>query len=493
MRLKGYFFILALFLAALGGVILYFGGWVYKPLLYISEVLIVFLLVYLILFYRKIIKPLDTIGSGMELLREQDFSSRLTLVGQYEADRVVNVFNRMMEQLKNERLRLREQNHFLDLMINASPMGVIITTLDDEISQLNPMAIKMLGVRPEEAQGKKLIAIDSPLAAELGRVAKGETVTVRLNDSNIYKCTHSSFIDRGFQHPFFLIESLTDEVMKAEKKAYEKVIRMIAHEVNNTTAGITSTLDTVEQALSESEGMEDICEVMRVCTDRCFSMSRFITRFADVVKIPEPHLVPVNLNDLVFSCKRFMEGMCADRNITITLDIEFTIFRSNVPSKHLQTTLSSSISRYCFTTQFTHHRTDIDDLTVTFFNHRRDNSLRHNKRSIQVYINYLTEFSCRHFVHRDTLNDTCIVNQNIDNAYFFLNLSNHSVHLFFVGYIAYITFSFNTFSFVSSNTFVYQFLFDIVEHDFCTCLSKSSSQSKTDSVRCTSNKCNFTF
>ena len=81
MRLKGYFFILALFLVVLGGVILYFGGWVYKPLLYISEVLIVFLLVYLTFFYRKIIKPLDTIGSGMELLREQDFSSRLTLVG----------------------------------------------------------------------------------------------------------------------------------------------------------------------------------------------------------------------------------------------------------------------------------------------------------------------------------------------------------------------------------------------------------------------------
>ena len=36
----------------------------------------------------------------------------------------------------------------------------------------------------------------------------------------------------------------------------------------------------------------------------------------------QPHLVPVNLNDLVFSCKRFMEGMCADRNITITLDID---------------------------------------------------------------------------------------------------------------------------------------------------------------------------
>ena len=57
----------------------------------------------------------------------------------------------MMEQLKNERLRLREQNNFLDLLIKASPMGVIITTLDGDISQLNPMALKMLGVRLEEA------------------------------------------------------------------------------------------------------------------------------------------------------------------------------------------------------------------------------------------------------------------------------------------------------------------------------------------------------
>ena len=265
---------------------------------------------------------MNTIGSGMELLREQDFSSRLSRVGQYEADRIVNIFNRMMEQLKNERLRLREQNHFLDLMIKASPMGVIIPSLDDELSELNPMALKMLGVRFEDVQGKKMKDVDSPLAGELASLPRGETVTVRLNDSNIYRCTHSSFIDRGFQHPFFLIESLTDEVMKAEKKAYEKVIRMIAHEVNNTTAGITSTLDTVEQALTTEEGMEDICDVMRVCIERCFSMSRFITRFADVVKIPEPTYSLVNLNDLVFACKRFMEGMCNDRNIELRLECD---------------------------------------------------------------------------------------------------------------------------------------------------------------------------
>ena len=310
MSVKGFFFILVFFLVAIMGFLIYISETVVVKYLYIAEALMLLLMLYLILFYRKIVKPMNTIGSGMELLREQDFSSRLSHVGQQEADRVVNVFNRMMEQLKNERLRLREQNHFLDLMINASPMGVIIMTLDEEVSQLNPMAMKMMGVRPEEAEGRKLSEIDSPLALELAAIPNGETSTVRLNDSSIYKCTHSSFVDRGFQHPFYLMEGLTDEVMKAEKKAYEKVIRMIAHEVNNTTAGITSTLDTVEQALSESEGMEDICDVMRVCTERCFSMSHFITRFADVVKIPEPRFTPTNLNDLALPASVLWKG-CA--------------------------------------------------------------------------------------------------------------------------------------------------------------------------------------
>lgn len=325
MRIKGFFGILVFLLLVLGGGLLFLSSRLNLIYFYIGEGLVLFILCYLPFFYRKIVKPLNSIGSGMELLREQDFSSRLSPVGQYEADRIVNVFNRMMEQLKNERLRLREQNNFLDLLIKASPMGVILTTLDEDLSELNPMAQKMLGVRQEDVLGKKMNEIDSPLAAELANVPKGETATVRLNDSNIYRCTHSSFIDRGFQHPFFLIESLTDEVMKVEKKAYEKVIRMIAHEVNNTTAGITSTLDTVEQALSAEEGMDDICDVMRVCIERCFSMSRFITRFADVVKIPEPTLTPVDLNDLAFTCKRFMEGMCADRNIKLRLEIDETL------------------------------------------------------------------------------------------------------------------------------------------------------------------------
>lgn len=322
MRIKGFFYILVFLLLALGSVLLFLSSQLNTIFFYIGEGLILFILIYLTFFYRKIVKPLNTIGSGMELLREQDFSSRLSPVGQYEADRVVNIFNRMMEQLKNERLRLREQNNFLDLLIKASPMGVIITSLDEDLSELNPMALKMLGVRLEDAQGKKMKEIDSPLAVELANLPKGEKVTVRLNDSNIYRCTHSSFIDRGFQHPFYLVETLTDEVMKAEKKAYEKVIRMIAHEVNNSVAGVTSTLDSLSEILEPSDENGELRAVIQVCSERCYGMNHFISRLAEVVKIPEPNLRTVSLNSQVEACRLLMEQVCRQRGIRLTAELD---------------------------------------------------------------------------------------------------------------------------------------------------------------------------
>lgn len=322
MRIKYYFLIFVLFLLAVLSVSTYLLAGKGNVVFYVMEVIVLLTLLFLFVFYRKIVKPLNTISNGMDLLREQDFSSRLSPVGQYEADRIVKVFNRMMEQLKTERVNLRAQNHFLDLLIQASPMGVVILDLNERIVSLNATAVQMFGAtKDSELVGKKLEEVDSPLSQELGKMPVGDVRTIRLNDSTIYKCTMSSFMDKGFRHPFFLIESLTEEVMKAEKKAYEKVIRMIAHEVNNTTAGITSTLDTVDVALSGMPDTEDIREAMQVCVDRCFGMSRFITNFADVVKIPEPCPSIVDLNEVVLSCKRFMETVFLNKDIRLHTEL----------------------------------------------------------------------------------------------------------------------------------------------------------------------------
>ena len=322
MKLKSFFFLLAFLLGVVWVVLLYIAteenGWKF----YLAEGIISFCLIYLVYFYNKVIKPLNSIAGGMDLLRAQDFSSRLAPVGQQEADRIVQVFNRMMDQLKEERLRLREQNHFLDLLINVSPMGVVILTFDERIAMANKAALEFLGETSEKAiLNKTMTQLSSDLAEELSRLPKDATETIRLSDSHIYRCSRLSFVDHGFAHPFFLIESLTSEVMKAEKKAYEKVIRMIAHEVNNTVAGTTSALETIDDALQTMEDTDDLREVMKVCIERSFNMSQFITNFANVVKIPEPQTEEVGLNARVEACKIFMENVCQHRNIKLHMEL----------------------------------------------------------------------------------------------------------------------------------------------------------------------------
>ena len=351
MKVKGMFFILAGLLLILFAVIsyhaFYFSDSIFKHItddiipknadnpeetlqkdtfsLYLFltiETLIIITAIYLYIFYIRIVKPFQIIGDGMDLLKEQDFSSRLRYVGQAEADRIVDIFNKMMEQMKNERLYMREQNHFLDLLIDASPLGVIILDLDEKIQSVSPATYKILGLKPkDDIIGKKLTETNSSLAKELSYIKKNISQIIRLNNASINKCTHSSFIDKGFQHSFYLIESLTEEVFKAEKKAYDKVIRMIAHEVNNTTAGITSTLDTLYGTFQDIENSKDISEVLRIAIERCYSMSRFITNFADVIRIPEPQFQQHNLNMLVSSCKLFMENACRNRNIEIIMEL----------------------------------------------------------------------------------------------------------------------------------------------------------------------------
>lgn len=322
MKLKYLFGILTIFLLLPWSLVVIPLSVERTTLFYLSEIIIVGTLVFILYFYRKVIRPLDTIANGMDLLNEQDFSSRLKKVGQKEADRVVEVFNRMMVQLKEERLRLREQNHLLDLLIEVSPMGVVMLDFNHRITMANRAALRLLNTEnEEELKGKLFEEIPSPLAGQIALLPTGETRTVRLSDAMVYRCSHLSFIDRGFAHPFILIESLTSEVVKAEKKAYEKVIRMIAHEVNNTVAGVTSTLDTVKEILEADGKSADLCEVMSVCIERNLRMSRFITNFADVVKIPEPNLTDINLNDAVNGCRVFMETLCREKQIQLKVEL----------------------------------------------------------------------------------------------------------------------------------------------------------------------------
>lgn len=324
MKSKILFLILAVlvFGAILAVGFLFYKTDIYKFLI-IEGIGILAIILFIILYYR-LIKPYQIISSGMELLKEQDFSTRLRFISSSEANQVIEVFNKMMDQLKDERLQVREKNHFLDLLIQASPQGVIILDFDEKISEVNSAGQRLLNVTDiEEIKGKKLTETNISIGKQLSELNPGQDVVIRSSGITMYKCSRSSFIDRGFAHPFILIEELTHELLKIEKKSYENIIRMMAHEVNNSVGAVSSTLNVISDTLRQNENNElaDVLPAVDASFDRCRHLGQFISNFAEVVKIPSPSISEVSINELARSVEALTGIECQRRNISLSLDL----------------------------------------------------------------------------------------------------------------------------------------------------------------------------
>ncbi len=264
-------------------------------------------LIILFFLYRSVVKPVIAAQRGLELLSSQDFNNRLVKVNEPGADKIVQLFNDLITRLKNERLRLREQDTFLRLLIDASPMGVVMLNLDYGISMVNNAFLKVAELPTSvKLNGKKIKDIDSSICKALYSLNPGDCKIIRRDGSRSYRCYHLWFMQEGFRRHFYLIESLTEELRLAEKDAYEKVIRMISHEVNNTMGSVESILETLSDETTYDKDLHDTVES---CRERCEKMCGFIDSFAELARIPEPDLRLVNIDDEISRMLPFLNLM----------------------------------------------------------------------------------------------------------------------------------------------------------------------------------------
>ena len=264
-----------------------------------------------LLFYlwKSDIKANRVVMTGMELIASQDFNNRLNTTGLHEPDKIVALFNTMIDRLRNERTKNLEQENFTRLLTQASPMGVMMLDFDRKVSMVNPAFLKITGMAAEEeAIGKKADAIEISLIKEMLKTGLGKSGVIRDGDVMMYRCYHLNFMQSGFKREFYLLESLTDEVIRAEREAYEKVIRTISHEVNNTMGGVRSVLQT----MADTTDNGDVADVLESCDNRCEQMCAFVSAYADVVRLPEPMREKSDLNEEITRLMPFLRMMTSE-------------------------------------------------------------------------------------------------------------------------------------------------------------------------------------
>lgn len=289
----------------------------------VVEVFIVLSFIVSFLLFRKFYRPLRLILGGADFLRESDFSTRLLPTGEREMDRLIDVYNAMIDSLREERLRLQEQHYLLNKIMNASPSGIVLFDFDGCCVFANPAAIKLLDAGGDVV-GKSRMELFRPASDAVAALLPGESVVVTLPSHRRVQCRLSEFIDRGFTRVFLVMEELTDEVRRVEKAAYEKVIRTFSHEVNNSVGAANSLLQSCLFYRSQlrEEDREDFEMAIRVAVDRGLHLCDFVQRYAEVFKLPDPHVQQCDIVQMLDRLARLFSTECRERRILWQLQID---------------------------------------------------------------------------------------------------------------------------------------------------------------------------
>ena len=316
MNLKHFFLFLILLLLLFTGLLLYFTLQQGAVAFYIAEGAVIISVITLAVFYKRIVKPIRTLAQGMDMLKMQDFTQRLKTIGQKETDTIAETFNAIISRLREEQIHTREQEHFLNLIINNTSTAIILLDGNNKISFLNSAATTLFG---KDVVSKGLSEINTPVAKILSSVAPHSTITLPTNTGDLFRCTHETFMDSGYAHHFFIIENVTTEINNAQRTAYEKIIRMISHEVNNSMTGILSTMQMLEEICHENNKLSYFEEPIDACINRSTQLGQFLSRIAQVVKIPDPKLRSCNINDCITQAVTFVKSEADNRNIDISI------------------------------------------------------------------------------------------------------------------------------------------------------------------------------
>jgi nitrogen fixation/metabolism regulation signal transduction histidine kinase len=241
----------------------------------------------------------------------------------------------MLAALHRERLAAGEQQGFLDRLLEATPNAVLVFDFDGAISLVNPSALSLLGLH--QAQGKPLAAWltgDSQLApgldargrersldllAQLDALPAGDNRLLTDLDGRRYRAQRGQFFDRGFVRHFLMIEDLSAELEDSERATYARLVRVLAHEVNNTVAATRSVLDSLlyyRSQLRDADAL-DFATAIDAVKRRNISLGEFIDRFTRVVKMPAPERRPADLKAIVDDILWLNREQCARAGIRL--------------------------------------------------------------------------------------------------------------------------------------------------------------------------------
>jgi len=242
----------------------------------------------------------------MEAMISGDFSMRAYQQGGSGGLEEFNhLLNNLAETLAEQCLTSKEKQILLHKVIVQIDVAIIAVDSASRISLMNPAAEKLFNCRFEEMQNWPLeaLGLQEVLSKEYSKVVEFE---IKEHKKRVYIHTDEYF-EKGVRQQLIFITDIQKLLREEERQAWQKLLRVLSHEINNSLAPIASISETLSLLLSKSGALakfapevdNDIKEGLAVITERSNSLNQFIQSYQQLTRLPLPDKTLFNILELM--------------------------------------------------------------------------------------------------------------------------------------------------------------------------------------------------
>jgi two-component system nitrogen regulation sensor histidine kinase NtrY len=250
----------------------------------------------------SVVHPLQTLSNMQSALREGDFSFRVRGAGAGDAlGELMLEVNTLSEMLRAQRLGAMEASALLTVVMNEIDVAVFAFDGDRRVRLVNRAGERLMAQNSERLLGKTAEELD------LFECLEGESARTLEKSfpgqSGRWGFRRSVFRQEGRPHYLVVLADLSRALREEERQAWQRLVRVLGHELNNSLAPICSIAASLEDAMKREvrapDWEDDMRRGLRVIAERSDALSRFMRDYSRLTRLPKPQLRPVDLGTLV--------------------------------------------------------------------------------------------------------------------------------------------------------------------------------------------------
>lgn len=246
----------------------------------------------------RVQRPLQTLANLIAALREKDYSVRGRAPRKDDSlGLAMSELGELAEQLRSERWRDEEASAGLARVVEGLDAAVI--AIDDRkvVRMANRTADRLVGRRCEG------ISVGDLGIAHLFAVATPHTVELALpGGRGTWEVRPSRIRLSGLPHELVVMTDVQHALRAEERQAWQRLVRVLGHEINNSLGPIASIAETLRSGLTNPRREDydaDLGKGLEIIERRAAALARFMQSYARLVRLPPPRVARVDIADWV--------------------------------------------------------------------------------------------------------------------------------------------------------------------------------------------------